>query len=213
MITETVTRLPGRPREFDRNAALRRAMEVFWAKGFQNTSIGDLTDAIGINAPSLYAAFGNKESLFREAVGLYADAEGGASLRALRDEPTGRAAIEAMLKRNIEMFTSEAKPRGCMIVLSIVSLGPENEALQSFIRDRRTKISKAVKARLTTSATHGELPPSADIGALTTLCMTVLNGLSLQALDGISRSALFKSVDVFVASLGFRNGTTNKRKV
>jgi len=213
MSTETATRMPGRPREFDRDAALRRAMEVFWGKGFQNTSISDLTNAIGINAPSLYAAFGNKESLFREVIELYADAEGGASLRALREEPTGRAAIEAMLKRNIEMFTSEAEPRGCMIVLGIVNLGHGNDELQNFVRERRTRISKTVKARLATAAEQGELPPTSDVGALTTLCMTVLNGLSLQALDGISRSALFKSVDVFVASLGFRATATTKRKL
>ncbi|WP_154401311.1 TetR/AcrR family transcriptional regulator, partial [Bordetella pertussis] len=87
----------GRPRSFERTEALRQAMEVFWSKGYEGASLADLTSAMGINAPSLYAAFGSKEALFREAVQRYADTEGARTRRALLEAPDARAAIEGML--------------------------------------------------------------------------------------------------------------------
>ena len=115
----------GRPRSFDRAAALRQAMAVFWQRGYEGTSLGDLTAAMGINRPSLYAAFGCKEALFHEAVALYDAVEGGATARALQDEPTARAAVEAMLCDNAEAYAAPDKPPGCMIVLGAMLGTPE----------------------------------------------------------------------------------------
>src|SRR6478609_10252610 len=99
-VNEEAARRPrGRPRAFDRDAAVRCAMEVFWEKGFDGTSMSDLADAMGIYSPSLYAAFGGKEDLFREALGLYGSAEGAIARRALEENAGGREAIAAMFRR------------------------------------------------------------------------------------------------------------------
>src|ERR671919_2398814 len=103
----------GRPRSFERDTALRRAMEVFWAKGFDGASMADLTGAMGINSPSLYAAFGSKEDLFREAVALYGATEGTEIWSGLQEAPTARAAVERFLRVSAESFTRPGKPRGC----------------------------------------------------------------------------------------------------
>ena len=108
----------GRPRSFDRAAALHRAMEVFWARGYDGASMADLTAAMGINSPSLYAAFGCKEALFREALELYETGEGGSASRSLQEAPTARAGIEAMLRENAVAYTAPDRPPGCMIVLA-----------------------------------------------------------------------------------------------
>ena len=102
----------GRPRSFDRAAALRRAMEVFWAKGYDGASLSDLTAAMRINSPSLYAAFGSKESLFREALALYSATEGTEIWTALPDAPTAREAIERFLRATAEAFTRGASLGG-----------------------------------------------------------------------------------------------------
>src|SRR5918996_4164529 len=106
----------GRPRSFDRAAALRRAMEVFWAKGYDGASLSDLTAAMGINSPSLYAAFGSKEGLFREAVALYGATEGTEIWEALPQAPTAREAIERFLRASALSFTRPDRPAGCLVV-------------------------------------------------------------------------------------------------
>ena len=108
----------GRPRSFDRAEALRRAMDVFWEHGYETTSINDLTAAMGINSPSLYAAFGCKEELFREAVAHYNDTLGATAAAELRERPTAREAIAAVLRHHAAVFCTPDNPRGCMIVLA-----------------------------------------------------------------------------------------------
>jgi AcrR family transcriptional regulator len=114
----------GRPRSFDREEALRRAMELFWQRGYESTSIADPTDVMGIHSPSPYAAFGSKEALFREAVELYDAREGEVTRRAFA-EPTARAAVEAMLRGNADTFADPATPTGCMVVLGSIAVPDE----------------------------------------------------------------------------------------
>src|SRR5918992_909212 len=146
----------GRPRGFDRDAALRRAMEVFWQRGYEGTSISDLTAAMGINSPSLYAAFGSKEELFREAIDLYDTTDGSASERALREGPTARAAIEAMLRDNAEIYADPAKPSGCMVVLGTTTWTPDNEAVREYLAGIRHKTFELIGARLERGVPDGE---------------------------------------------------------
>ncbi|WP_437927199.1 TetR/AcrR family transcriptional regulator [Sorangium sp. So ce291] len=190
----------GRPRSFDRAAALRRAMEVFWERGYEGTSLSDLTTAMGINSPSLYAAFGCKEALFREAVSLYNEVEGAAVARAVRDAPTARRAVEAMLRGNAEAYVSPGKPSGCMIVLAATLGTQESEAVRCHLAEVRRGALVELQRRLDRGVAEGDLPAGTDTAALAAFYTTVLQGLSIQARDGASREALLAIVDCAMAA-------------
>jgi AcrR family transcriptional regulator len=190
----------GRPRGFDREAALRRAMEVFWERGYEGTSISELTHALGINAPSLYAAFGSKEELFRDAVALYDTTDGSATERALREQPTARAAIEAMLRENADIYADPANPSGCMVVLGTTTWTPHNEDVRSYLSGLRHKTFELIQARLERGVDAGELPPDTDVRALAAYYNTVLEGLSIQARDGASRGTMHAIIDCAMAT-------------
>ena len=190
----------GRPRHFDRDAALRQAMQVFWERGYEGASLSDLTEAMGIKAPSLYAAFGCKEALFREAVELYDSVEGGATNRALQEAPTARAAVEAMLRDNVKEFVSPGKPSGCMIVLVAVAGTAENEGVREFLTELRRGSLTAIQRRLDQGVTDGELPPDTNTASLAGFYATVLQGLSIQARDGASLEAMTAIVDCAMAA-------------
>jgi AcrR family transcriptional regulator len=185
----------GRPRAFDRAQALRRAMTVFWSRGYEGTSIGDLTEVMGINKPSLYAAFGCKEELFLEAIALYDAVEGNAGERALRDGPTARAAVEAMLRENAQAYSASDKPPGCMVVLSAILGTPENRAVRERLAENRRAGQEALRRRLDRGVAEGDVPPGTDTARLAAFYTTVLEGLSIQARDGASGEALQAIVD------------------
>jgi len=188
----------GRPRSFDRDAALRQAMEVFWAKGYDGTSMADLTAAMDLNPPSLYAAFGCKEALFREAVALYLAVES-RIWEAVDAAPTARAAIAALLRTSAEDFTRPGKPRGCLIVLSALNADDANAAVCDALRDLRTDNVETLRRRLEHDAAEDRLPPGLDARALATFYMSVQHGLSIQARDGASRKTLLAVADVAMA--------------
>jgi AcrR family transcriptional regulator len=189
----------GRPRGFDRDEALRRAMEAFWEHGYEGTSVGDLCTAMGIRPPSLYAAFGCKEALFREAVALYEGMEGEPPLRALRDAPTAREGVEAMLRANVRSYTAAGRPTGCMIVLAATTYTPTTAGIRDFLAEERRSATAAVRERLARGQAEGDVPPGADTGALAAYVMSVQYGLSLQARDGAGRAELNTVVDCLVA--------------
>ncbi|SAK52071.1 TetR family transcriptional regulator [Caballeronia fortuita] len=201
---ETQHKTRGRPRTFDRDAALRNAMKVFWAKGFDTCSMADLVGAMGINSPSLYAAFGSKEDLYREAVELYTDAEGGAALRLFQAHESVRDGLRAMFRASVELFTGSRTPRGCMIFLGAMSVGNEHAKLRAEMQKRRRKVASIVAARLAQGVEHGELDARTDVEALAALCMTLFAGLSIQAQDGVRRAALFAAIDQFIGTLPLR---------
>ena len=180
----------GRPRNFDRAQALRKAMEVFWSKGYEGASLTDLTAAMGINSPSLYGAFGSKEGLFREAVQLYRDTDGAASRRALAEAATARAGICGMLLAAAERFTTPGAPPGCLIVLGAPSGADTDAGVGVFLGDNRREMQGRILARLTAGAAAGELPAGADLKGLAAFYTTILHGMSIQARDGASRKTL-----------------------
>ncbi|CAB3762199.1 TetR/AcrR family transcriptional regulator [Paraburkholderia humisilvae] len=194
----------GRPREFDRRAALRSAMETFWLRGFDACSISELGDAMGINPPSLYAAFGSKEALFREAVELYVDAEGGAAMRQLHAHESVRDGLRAMFRTSAELFTGKRPAKGCMIFLGGMSVSAEHEDLRAYLRSLRRKASTAIAERFTQAKMGGELAADADPKALASLCITVFAGLSVEAADGVRRAVLFDAIDQFIDGLPWR---------
>ncbi|MFE3443385.1 TetR/AcrR family transcriptional regulator [Nocardia sp. NPDC059180] len=190
----------GRPRAFDRDLALQRAMEVFWEHGFEGSSMTDLTSAMGINSPSLYAAFGGKETLFREAIELYGRTEGSLTARALTDEPTAREAIEAMLRDNAVAYTAPDKPHGCMVVLAGSTYTTRTETIREFLVDKRKETSADLRARLDRGVTDGDLPADTDTAELAAFYTTVLYGLSIQARDGEGHDELMRSIDRAMAA-------------
>lgn len=190
----------GRPRAFDRNEALRHAMEVFWARGYEGTSVGDLIAAMGINKPSLYAAFGSKETLFREAVALYDQVEGTPIQRALDEAPTARASVEAVLRHNAEAYARADQPRGCMIVLSSLLGTPENEAVRRFLKNQRTLGEEALRRRIERGVAEGDVPTWVDSRKVTAFYNTVIQGLSVQARDGATADVLGAIVDAAMSA-------------
>lgn len=185
----------GRPRTFDRTQALRRAMEAFWERGYEGVGVAELTATMGISAPSMYAAFGSKEELFRDAVALYSQAEGGVTERAMHDAATARSAIEEMLRGNAQMYADPKTPAGCMVVLAATNSSRRSEAVRQFLVDERTRVRNVVDARLAAAVEAGELPPTCDTQGVADFYDTVNNGVALRAGDGASESTLRHIVD------------------
>ena len=189
----------GRPRSFDRAAALRRAMEVFWARGYDGASMTDLTAAMGINSPSLYAAFGCKEALFREALELYEGGEGGSASRSLQEGPTARAGVEAMLRENAAAYTAPDRPPGCMIVLASAVGIPASPEVRDYLQAAGRRSVAQIKTRLDRGVVEGDVPQAADTGAIAAYFATVLNGLTIQARNGVGCPALQAVIDSAMA--------------
>ena len=201
----------GRPRSFDRAAALQRAMEVFWAKGFDGASMTDLTAAMGINSPSLYAAFGSKEALFEEAVTLYGASEGTEIWGALDEASTARQAIEWFLHRSAMSFSRPGKPAGCLIVLGALHEGKGNEKACEGLRQRRSETVGDLRARLERATREGELADGLDLDAIAMFYATVQHGMSLQARDGADRQTLLAIAECALAAWEALTGSTSER--
>jgi len=170
-------------------------MEVFWERGYEGTSLADLTSVMGINAPSLYGVFGSKAALFEEAVELYDTTEGAAGHTALHDEPTARAAVEGLLRCNAAAFADPSTPRGCMIVLAATNTTPANDGVRDFLADRRRSDQATLRDRLARGVAEGDLSAHVDLDALASYYAVVLNGLAVQARDGASGEALDAVID------------------
>ncbi|MBW8725967.1 MAG: TetR/AcrR family transcriptional regulator [Inquilinus limosus] len=190
----------GRPRGFDRDVALRRAMELFWRHGYEGVSMADLTAAMGIAAPSLYAAFGSKEALFREAIALYRATDGSATRRALDCQRTARGAIEAMLRDNADAFTDPALPNGCFVILGAINTAPEHEGVRAHLLDLHKESCGLILRRLEQGAAAGELPAGVDLGPVAGFYSTVLAGLSIKARDGTGRREMHAIIDHAMAA-------------
>lgn len=180
----------GRPRVLDRETALESALLLFWRQGYEGTSIADLTEAMGVTPPSLYAAFGSKEQLYREALDLYAASHGSFLTRALAEEPTARGAIERILHEAVRFYTEGPLPRGCMLANGILTCAPEHAEIAGELSRRRLTTIAGIKARLNRAVREGEFDAATDTKALAAYYGAIIQGLSIQARDGVSRKTL-----------------------
>lgn len=180
----------GRPRSFDRDAALRAAMTVFWTHGYEGASLTELTAVMGIQRPSLYAAFGGKEQLFREALALYETVEGAIVTRLLEDAATARDGVEATLRHNARAYVEAGRPQGCMIVLSQIVGTPQSEEIRTLLRDRRRAGEEELRRRIERGRAEGDVPAQADATALAAYFTAVIQGMAIRARDGASRDDL-----------------------
>lgn len=175
-------------------------MRVFWQRGYEGASISELTEAMGINPPSLYSAFGSKNKLFREAVELYDETDGAITAHALRKQPTARAAVESMLRESADAYTDPDRPSGCLIVLGATSWTPDNSQVRQYLTDLRRGTVELIRKRLERAVTEGELPAGVDVDSMAAFYNTVLEGLSIEARDGAPRQTLHGIVDWAMAS-------------
>lgn len=188
----------GRPREFDVDEALAAALRVFWTKGYEGASLTDLTEAMGITRPSLYAAFGNKEALFRKALDLY-EREKLAYVGEALKEPTSRAVAERLLRGALEMQTSDCEPKGCMRVIGSVTCGPEAESIRTDLMARRQSSQRAICERLERAKAEGDLPGDTNVEGLCAYMGAILQGLALQSASGASKPQLEALVETSLA--------------
>ncbi len=186
----------GRPREFDTEKALDKALDVFWRNGYEGTSISELTQAMGISPPSLYAAFGNKEKLFHSALDRYAEVRKQVWAELMK-EPTARAMMERLFDRVIEFYATESNPNCCMLVK--LSTAECDHVLGEHLRAKRAEAEAMLLERFTKARTDGELPGDIEPSDLAGYFMTVLDGISVRAAAGASAEELHK-----VANLAMR---------
>ena len=184
----------GRPREFCVHDALAKALRVFWSKGYEGASLTDLTEAMGITRPSLYAAFGNKESLFRKTLDLY-EREKLDYVGRARARPTARAVAETMLRGAVENATSRDEPHGCMRVIARMTCGPEAASVRDELQERGKVIHQSIIERFERAKAEGDLPANVDVEGLTDLLKAILQGISVQANQGATREELDRLVD------------------
>ncbi|WP_329230778.1 TetR/AcrR family transcriptional regulator [Streptomyces canus] len=191
------SRLRGRPRSFDRATALEKAILAFWEHGYEATSVSDLTRVMGIGAPSLYAAFGDKRSLFEEVVQEYGARYGSFGDRALAEEPTVRAAMERMLREAAVEYTAPGRPHGCLVIHAATNCSsPE---VEESLRVRRNANIAAFESRIRAGIAAGELSADTDATALARHVGAVIQGMSQQARDGASREELEAVAEIAMA--------------
>ncbi|WP_202510087.1 TetR/AcrR family transcriptional regulator [Streptomyces sp. SID5643] len=198
------TKSRGRPRSFDRETALEKALLAFWEHGYEATSVSDLTRVMDIGAPSLYAAFGDKRSLFEEVVRMYGTRYGSFTERALAEEPTARAAVERALREAATAYTEPGHPHGCLVVHAATNCStPE---VEESLRERRNANVTAFESRIRADVAAGVLPPAIDAAALARHTGAMIQGMSQQARDGASREELEAVVEIAL-SIWPRTGT------
>ena len=184
----------GRPRGYDPELALNAAMLAFWTHGYEGTAMADLTRAMGMSAPSVYAAFGDKETLFRRAVECYM-AGPGSYLQAALDQSTAEASARTLLHSAVEAVAGEHTPHGCLVVQSALAVNPRSAPVREYLTGLREAGVRRLADRLASFDGTGGLPPGCDASALARVLVTVVQGLAVQAASGVPRETLHAAAD------------------
>jgi AcrR family transcriptional regulator len=191
----------GRPRAFDRAAALTAATWLFWERGYEATSIGELTEAMGIRPGSLYAAFGDKETLFREVVHSYGRSPAGAFMGvALQEEPTAYGAFARILREAAVIYPDPSHPAGCLTISAATNVTPQDAEVAAFLRSLRNENLAVFETRLRTAQQTGELPAEANPRAMASYFAAVIQGMSQRARDGAAAAELSEVSELALAA-------------
>jgi AcrR family transcriptional regulator len=190
----------GRPRSFDIDSALDRALQVFWRKGYEGASLSDLTKAVGVNRPSLYAAFGDKEALFGKALDRYLNGPAAYTQEALK-EATARAVIERLLRGAADLNTASRNPGGCLMVQGALACGEAADSIRKELIASRAAGEAALRRRLQRAKSDGDLPATVNPADLARYVATVIYGMSVQAAGGASRGELRHVVEMTLRTL------------
>ncbi|RYG15687.1 TetR/AcrR family transcriptional regulator [bacterium] len=191
----------GRPREFDPEVALERAMRLFWAKGYEGASLSDLTAAMGINRATMYANFGSKEELFRRALDRYENGAAACGFTTL-NRPTIKEAVEGLLYGSLEALTAPEHP-GCFTVVGALASSDESESVRQALSESRNERLRAWTQRFEQAQAQGEIPAEPSASALARYVLTVLHGMTVQARGGATLDELREMVDVALGALPF----------
>ncbi len=193
----------GRPRSFDRDAALASALTLFWRHGYEGASLEGLRRAMGgLSSASFYAAFGSKEGLYREALGLYLRTHGRAVAPLYDAALPPRDRIERALRASARMQSGEEHPKGCFVALSSTICSPESDALRALTANERRANRDAIRASVEAAVAAKELRADTDVTGLATLFEGLLLGLSIQALDGATPASLDAAVTGALTRVG-----------
>jgi AcrR family transcriptional regulator len=191
----------GRPAEFDKEAALDVAMRLFWERGYEGTSMADLSQAMGIHPSSIYAAFGDKQELFALAAKRYADVPAQYMVKAL-EQPTFRDFILAAFDNTVEFLGSKEHPSSCFTLTGAISCGTDTEPAKLLMREMRLQNEAAIKARLLRARKAGEFPKDENVDDYTRYFSSLLSGLAIQAANGSTRAELKRTAEVALRHLG-----------
>jgi AcrR family transcriptional regulator len=192
----------GRPRGFDENAALDAAMRVFWEEGYEGATLADLTAAMRINRSSMFAAFGNKEALFKKAFEHYAETRLAYMHKAL-EKPTIREVIEYSLRSTVEFLSTPGNPKGCLSVHGALATGPEGDPVKQWLIRGRKHGEAMIRGRFERAKKAGELPRDADPGAYARYLGTLIQGLGVQGASGATKAEMNKMVDLALKFMGY----------
>jgi AcrR family transcriptional regulator len=185
----------GRPRNFDKAEALDAALNLFWKHGYEGTSMAMLTESIGVNVASLYAAFGNKESLFVQCVERYSELNGDLYHESLKKK-TASDVARSILEGEVELVTRRGTPDGCLMIQGALTTSPNAEKIRQMMAQMRAMAEKWMADRFRQAVVEGDLPSDADPAALACYLMTLNSGLAVQAKSGVGRKQLLKVVDI-----------------
>jgi len=189
---DSVRKRPGRPLSFDRSKALDDALLQFWRTGYETTSVSDLTQAMGITAPSLYTAFGDKEALFLECVERYTNPEPKSASQRIAEAPSARQAAQQLLELSAWWFTQSGKPLGCLVASAASSGSEASHRVRTALRRVRQDSLKALRQRVERDIRNGHLPKTTSPEALATMTIAIVQGMSTLARDGASRDVLLE---------------------
>jgi len=196
---EKSNKLRGRPRVFDMDEALDKALEIFWKRGYEGASIAELTETLGINKPSLYAAFGNKEELFNKTLSRYV-AGPVAFIQEAINQPTAYEVAQSFLTKAVKFFTDTKHPKGCLIVQAALSVSADSLLVQDLLTKYRYSYEQQLAKRFEKAKEEGDLPTDANAETLAKFLSTLHQGMSVQVTSGASKEELMQIVEFALKS-------------